>query len=152
MMECKAMNDVVRYTKISSGYLMVLREGDDAFANLEALMVAEQIPSATLVGLGFAGKATFGFFDFAKKQYEPREFNNLELASITGTLAWKIGKPSVHAHAVAAGRNFSAVGGHLLTLEVGTGSLELTITVHQQRLERHFDPGIGANFLSIGVE
>ena len=113
------MNDMVRYTKIPSGYLMVLREGDDAFANLEALMVAEQIPSATLVGLGFAGKATFGFFDLDKKQYEPREFKNLELARITGMLAWKTDKPSVHAHAVAEGRNFSAVGGHLLS----TGAL-----------------------------
>ncbi|EIM30198.1 PPC domain-containing DNA-binding protein [Microvirga lotononidis] len=140
---------ITRYVKIPTGYLMVLRQGDAMFAELEAFMAAEDIPSATLAGFGFAGTVTFGFFDFAKKEYDPGTFEDMEMASITGTLAWKQGRPSVHAHGVAAAKDFTAVGGHLLALEVGTGSLEITIAVHDKRLERHVDPRIGANILSL---
>jgi hypothetical protein len=33
---------------------------------------------------------------------------------------------------------------------VGTGSMEITLIVHQKRLERAVDPCIGANVLGIG--
>jgi predicted DNA-binding protein with PD1-like motif len=70
----------------------------------------------------------------------------------TGTLAWKNGEPSVHRHGVAGDAGFATVGGHLLGLEVGTGSLEITITLHERRLEREVDPHIGANILSLGAD
>ena len=138
----------VRYTKTPTGYLMVLLQGDNMFVQLEALMDSGQIPSASFSAFGLK-IVTFGFFDFVKKQYDPGSFENVEMASITGTLAWKDGKPSVHAHGVACDDGFASVGGHLLALEVGTGSLEITITAHPQKLERKLDPKIGANVLRI---
>lgn len=139
-----------RWISTPTGFLMVLREGDDVFAQLEALMVQENLPSASLSGFGFLRRATFGFYDFGQKAYRPQTFEQLELASMTGTLAWKEGKPSVHAHGVAGDAGFATVGGHLLGLEVGTGSLEITVTRHERRLEREVDPRIGANILSLG--
>ena len=138
-----------KFTKTPTGYLMVLLQGDDLIAQLEALILSERIPSASFSAIGFAKIATFGFFDFVKKQYDPGSFENVEMASITGTLAWKDGQPSVHAHGVACDHSFAAVGGHLLALEVGTGSLEITITTHLRKLERKLDPNIGANVLRI---
>jgi predicted DNA-binding protein with PD1-like motif len=138
-----------RFTKTPTGYLMVLLQGDNLFVQLEALMESEQIPSASFSAFGFARLATFGFFDFAKKQYDPRLFENVEMASITGSLAWQDGKPSIHAHGVGCDHTFAAVGGHLLALEVGTGSLEITITAHAQKLERKLDTKIGANVLDV---
>lgn len=134
---------------IRTGILMVLREGDDVFAELEALMPAEQIPSASFVGFGFLRKVTFGFFDFEKRAYNPKTFKNVEMANMTGTLAWQDGRPSIHAHGVVCDRDFAAVGGHLLALEVGTGSVEITITLHPRRLERERDAALGANVLSL---
>jgi uncharacterized protein len=138
-----------RLTETPTGYLMVLLQGDNMFVELEALMQNEQIPSASFSAFGFARLATFGFFDFVKKQYDPGSFENVEMASVIGTLAWKDGKPSVHAHGVACDHRFASVGGHLLALEVGTGSPEITIIVHAQKLERRLDPIIGANLLII---
>ncbi|WP_375337408.1 MULTISPECIES: hypothetical protein [Rhizobium] len=43
----------------------------------------------------------------------------------------------MHANASAAGADFHAFSGHLLGLIVGRGSIEITITVHDRRLERH---------------
>ncbi|WP_245314486.1 PPC domain-containing DNA-binding protein [Labrys sp. WJW] len=138
-----------RYIQTPDGYFMVLRQGDDVFARLEALMKEKAVPAASFVGFGFLRQATFGFFDFDDKAYRPKTIENLELANMTGTLAWKDGKPAIHAHGVAADDNFHAFGGHLLALEVGRGSLEIRVSVFPTRLERALDPAIGANVLQL---
>jgi predicted DNA-binding protein with PD1-like motif len=143
------MSEPKRYIPTPAGFLMVLRQGDDVFSSLEALMRDEVIPSAVISGFGFVRKATFGFFDFEAKQYRPKAMENLELTNLTGTLAWKDGKPSIHAHGTAGDDSFHAFGGHLLALEVGRGSLEISVLVIPTRLERAADPGIGANVLQL---
>jgi predicted DNA-binding protein with PD1-like motif len=100
-----------RFIKTPTGYLMVLLQGDNLFVQLKALMESEQIPSASFSAFGFARLAAFGFFDFVKKQYDPGSFENVEMASITGTLAWKDSKPSVHAHGVACDKRFAVMSG-----------------------------------------
>jgi predicted DNA-binding protein with PD1-like motif len=141
-----------RWTRTPTGFLMVLREGDDVFAQLAALMLEQAVPSASFMGFGFLRRATFGFYDFERREYRPKSFEQLELANMTGTLAWKNDEPSVHAHGVAGDAGFATVGGHLLGLEVGTGSLEITVILHERRLERQVDPRIGANILSLGAD
>jgi len=143
------MNGTGKYLHTATGYLMVLTEGDDLFAELDKLANAEKLTSASVSAFGFAGSVTLGFFDFAKRDYDPATFRDREMTGITGTLAWKDGKPSLHAHGVGGGRDFSVVGGHLLALTVGRGSLEVTLTVHPQRLERKEDTRFGANILQL---
>lgn len=143
------MADRARYVAVPQGFLMVLRRGDDVFAHLEALTRNEAIPSAMLLGFGFAGRATFGFYDFSAKDFRPKTFENLELTNLTGSLAWKEGKPSVHAHGTATDDSFQAYGGHLLALEVGRGSIEILVTVLPTQLERAIEPDVGANVLQL---
>jgi predicted DNA-binding protein with PD1-like motif len=66
-----------------------------------------------------------------------------------GTLAWKKDSVSVHAHGVVADKTFRAFGGHILEATVGTGSVEIFITVHDKIFERKKDESIGADVLSI---
>ncbi len=132
-----------------TGYLMVLRQGADVLAELARLAQKEAIPSASFVGMGFLEEVTFGFYDFGKKAFDPKTFHKVELASLTGTVAWQNGKPSIHAHGIVAGADFAGVGGHLLGLSVGTGSVEITIFRHETRLERVVDPVIKANILEL---
>jgi len=136
------------YVKVPSGYLMVLREGDDVFKALEAFALAENIPSSNFTGMGFVN-LTFGFFDFKSKDYIPRDFTNVELASLHGTLAWKDGKPSIHAHGVISDKTFQAYGGHILKADVSTGSLEIMLTIHDKAFQRKHDPGLGADILDL---
>ena len=81
-----------------------------------------------------------------KKDYDKRELRDVELASLRGSIAWQDGKPSLHAHAVAADRTFAAQGGHLLAFRVGKGSLELEIVLTKP-LDRRRDEALGANVL-----
>lgn len=143
------MSEPKRYIPIPTGFLMVLRQGDDVFARLEALMRDEAIPAAVINGFGFVGKATFGFFDYETKQYRPKTMMDLELTNLTGTLAWKDGEPALHLHGTAGDDSFRSFGGHLLALQVGRGSLEISVLLIPTRLERAVDPGIGANVLQL---
>lgn len=142
-------DDQRRYVKTSTGFLMVLRRGDDVFAELAKLAERENIGAATLAGIGFLETATFGFYDFEKKAFDPRTFSKVEMASLTGSIAWQDGQPSIHAHAAVSDDSFATYGGHALALTVGTGSAEITVTVHPGRLEREVDPEIGANVLQL---
>ncbi len=143
------MTEQKRHIPTPSGFLMVLRQGDDVFERLEDLMRGESIPFATIVGFGFLHKVTFGFFDFETKEYRPKTLEDVELTNLTGTLAWKDGEPAIHAHGTACDATFQAFGGHLLALEVGRGSLELNVQTNPIRLERAVDIDIGANILQI---
>lgn len=138
----------VRYTKVPSGYLMVLHQGDSLMKELETLAIREQVPSASFTGQGFVN-VRFGFFDAKAKQYKPKEFNKVELSGMTGTLAWQNGKPSVHAHGVAAGSDFVAHAGHILAASVDTGTLEILVVVHDKKLQRRKDEQLGANILRL---
>ena len=140
--------DVPRYIKTPTGYLMVLRMGDNAFAELTKLAKAESIPAASVTALGFA-HATFGYWNADRKEFDAKTFSNVEMGSIAGSVAWKEGEPSIHLHGVAGDSNFNAYGGHLLDLEVGTGSMEITLIVHEKKLERAIDACIGANVLGL---
>ncbi|RXK82005.1 DNA-binding protein [Filimonas effusa] len=138
-----------RYVKTPTGYLMVLREGDNVFAEIEKLAVREKVPAASFFGLGFAGSAIFGFYDFNKKKFNPKEFKRVEMGSLTGSIAWSEGRPSLHMHGVATDEKFQAFGGHLLSLAVGTGSMEITVMVHDQKRERKVEQPLNANVLQL---
>ena len=138
-----------KYVKTPTGYLMVLRHGDDVLKHLERLAVVENIPSASFMGIGFMQDATFGFYDFTRKVFDPHTFHNVEMANMTGTIAWKEGKPSIHVHGIVTDSTFDAHGGHVLGLVVGTGSSEITIVLHPHKLDRFVDPEISANVLGL---
>lgn len=138
-----------KYIETPTGYFMVLTHKDNVIGALTALAAREELPSASFFGIGFAGSATFGFYDFDDKVFVPKTYLDLEMASLNGSIAWQDGKPSIHAHAANTGGDYTAVGGHILDLEVGTGSMEITILRHGKRLERRIEPTIKANVLQL---
>ncbi|TPG24457.1 PPC domain-containing DNA-binding protein [Variovorax guangxiensis] len=138
-----------KVTRTPTGYLMVLRNGDDVLAHIERLAVVEQIQSASIFGIGFMREATFGFYDFSRKVFDPKTFKDVEMANLTGSIAWKEGKPSIHAHGIVTDATFIGAGGHFLGMTVGTGSCEITVILHPHKLERFVDPAIGANVLGL---
>jgi len=144
----KIRSSVKRYVKVPAGYLMVLRQNDRVLEQLENFARVENIPAASFTGMGFVD-ITFGFFDFQTRKYAPRDFKSVELVSMHGTIAWKKDSTSIHAHGVVSDNTFQAFGGHILNATVGTGSVEILITVHDKQFERTKDDAIGADVLSL---
>jgi uncharacterized protein len=136
------------YSKVSNGYIMVLKQHQNLFDELERLATDEKIPSANFTGMGFVN-ITFGYFNFGTKEYQPGDYSNVELASMHGSIAWKEGRPSVHAHGVVGDQKFEAHAGHILKATVSTGSLEIMVTVHDKQFERRRDERLGADVLDI---
>ncbi len=120
-----------------------------AGAEVATIMLREDVPSASVSGFGFVARARFGFFDFDAGDYDPADFRDLGITTLSGTLAWMDGARSIHAHAAGGGRDFHVVGGHVLSLVVGRGSFELTITVHPARMSRTMEPEIRAKVLRL---
>ncbi|CAG5068164.1 hypothetical protein DYBT9623_00893 [Dyadobacter sp. CECT 9623] len=141
-------DSIPKYVKVPAGFVMVLRQGDNVFKEIENMATKEQIPSANFTGMGFVS-AKFGFFNFKTKEYDPKNFKDVELASMQGSIAWQNGKPSLHCHGVVTGKDFKAYGGHLLEATVGTGSVEIMITVHDKQFQRLMEEPPGANVLNI---
>jgi predicted DNA-binding protein with PD1-like motif len=137
-----------KYTATTDGYLLVLKPGDDVLGAIKELAERERIPSGNFSGIGFV-TATFGYFNPETKTYEPKEYKDVELASLNGSIAWQNDTASIHAHALATNRKFETFGGHLLAATVGNGTVEVYITVYKQRLQRKKDPAIGANVLQL---
>jgi len=137
-----------QYVKVPEGYLMVLEQGDDILKKLEDFTMAEKIPSANFTGMGFVNMK-FGFFNYDTKEYEPKQFNDVELAAMQGTIGWQKGKVSIHAHGVVTDRTFQAYGGHILDGKVGKGTLEIMIFVHDKKFERIKDEKRGYNILCL---
>ncbi|MDQ1163182.1 putative DNA-binding protein with PD1-like motif [Chryseobacterium sp. SORGH_AS 447] len=141
--------DQCRYIKTPAGYLMVLRQDDDVLAQIENMAKTENIPSASFTGIGFASDVTFGFFDFNAKKFNPKTFTKVEMGSLTRSIAWNEKGPSLHIHGVATDDKFNAYGGHILSLHVGTGSMEIYVTVNDQKLERKIEQPLNANVLQL---
>lgn len=142
--------DQCRYIKTATGYLMVLRQGDNVLAHIEKLATTENIPSANFTGIGFASDVTFGFYDVKEKKFNPKTFSNVEMGSLTGSIAWNEKGPSIHIHGFATDDRFKAYGGHVLSMHVGTGSMEIYVTAHDQKLERKIEQPLNANVLQLG--
>lgn len=144
--------DNCRYIKTPAGYVMVLRQGDDVITHLENLAKTENIPSASFTGIGFASDVTFGFYDFNAKKFNPKTFKKVEMGSLTGSVAWDEKGPSIHVHGIATDDKFNAYGGHILSLHVGTGSMEIYVTVNDQKLERKIEQPLNANVLQLNCQ
>ncbi|MCY0967683.1 PPC domain-containing DNA-binding protein [Chryseobacterium wangxinyae] len=144
--------EICRYTKTLTGFLMVLREGDDVISRIENLAKTENIPSASFTGIGFAADVTFGFYDFNAKKFNPKTFKKVEMGSLTGSIAWNEKGASIHIHGVATDDKFKAFGGHILSIHVGTGSMEIYITASDKKLERKIEQPLNANVLQLSCQ
>ncbi|WPU66710.1 PPC domain-containing DNA-binding protein [Peredibacter starrii] len=140
LVSCSTMN------RTKTGYILVLKEGDNVFKTVEEFVKKQEIQGATMFGTGFV-KVKFGYFKAEEKKYDEREMPPMELASFTGTIAWEGKEPSIHAHGVVSGEDFMAYGGHILDATVGKGTMEITILDHGQKLKRKEDKQLGAKVL-----
>ncbi|MBP0582768.1 DNA-binding protein [Labrys sp. LIt4] len=107
-------------------FVLVLDDGEEAFATITEFVRRENIASASLTAIGAFSRATVGWFDFASHSYRKIAIDQqCEVLSILGDVAeGDDDKPSVHIHAVLGLSDGTTRGGHFLdgivhpTLEV----------------------------------
>lgn len=96
-------------------YLFKLPKGKDLLESLADFCHDNQVKCGVVSVVGSVANATVGYYDQSKKKYEKKVINEeMELLSLTGNVSIQDNRPQVHAHVVFAGKDYNAVGGHLM--------------------------------------
>lgn len=126
-------------------HVVILDEGEEAFAALTRFANAEGLAAASLTAIGAFEKATIGWFDLAARTYRRIEIDEqCEVLSALGDVAvGDDGKASLHIHVVLGLSDGTTRGGHFLSGRVRP-TLEVVLTQAPAMLRRrkHADLGI----------
>ncbi len=114
-------------------------------AALAAFCREQDIRCGTVSGIGAVRNATFRFLDPATNNYVDKTFaEQMELTNIIGNISEKDGEVYLHVHVTASRRDYTCIGGHLLSTEIN-GACELVIERIPALAGRRFDPETGLN-------
>ncbi|MBP3941808.1 MAG: DNA-binding protein [Christensenellaceae bacterium] len=139
----------MKFGKFGDSYFIRLEKGEEIVSSLEKLCRQEKIRLGEISGLGAASSVRIGLFDIDENQFFENHIEEpLEIASITGNVSEMDGEVYLHIHAVAAGRDGKAVGGHLKEAVI-SATAEIFIRCLDGAVDRFFDPEIGLNLLSL---
>ncbi len=140
----------MKWYKNERADVVILERGEELISTLEAYTIENNLPGAWLQsGLGGAGQATLSFYDLDKKEYVDRTLNDpLEILSLQGNLSWVDAKPFWHVHGTFGNEQYSAIGGHIKSLEIAlTG--ELLVVPLETQMTRVFDETTGLKLLRL---
>lgn len=104
------------------------------------------ITAGQVTGIGAVNEAVFRFLDPATKQYVDRSFREqMEITNLCGNISRKDGQPYLHIHLTCSRRDYSCIGGHLLSARIN-GACELLVEAYPQaRVGRRPDAETGLN-------
>ncbi|MBO9541521.1 DUF296 domain-containing protein [bacterium] len=123
--------------------LIAFAPGESFLDGLLKLAAEKQIQAARFTAIGAFSSVTLGYFDRARKDYQPNTWNEqVEACSLIGNISLFEGQLKVHCHAVIGTSNGSAHGGHLLQAIVWP-TLEVFLDVLSVPLARTRDPQTG---------
>jgi predicted DNA-binding protein with PD1-like motif len=130
--------------------VLVCDRGDDPMEALTAAAKRFDLSAASLSGIGAFSAVNLGFFDRGRRRDYARRVirEQVEVVSLVGNVALDQGEPRVHAHAVVARSDGSALGGHLLAGCVDP-TLEVMIVESPATLRRKIDPATGLALLDV---
>ena len=138
----------MEYRRFSDTFIMRLNRGEEIIASIGALCEREGIKLGCVSAVGAVGEATLGYFDTNEKQYFTHQYAGIyEIANLSGNISTQDGKPYLHIHAVLAGEDGTAFGGHL-SRAVVSATCEVLIRVLDGHVGRSFSEEIGLNLVT----
>ena len=131
-------------------FVLILDQGEEAFAAVTAFANAQAINAASVAAIGAFESAEVGWFDLAAKRYRPISVDEqCEVLSLLGDIAQgDDGRASLHLHAVLGLRDGSVRGGHFLGGNVRP-TLEVTIVRTAPNLRRKNRADLGIALIDI---
>jgi uncharacterized protein len=136
-------------TASGRSYALVFDLNDDVLTQLQRFCERENVYAAFFYGIGGYRRATLGYYDMQKKEYEPIEVDEqVELASLIGNVTNFEGKPRIHAHCVVGHRDGHTTAGHLLH-GVVSPTLEIMVQDSNVPLQRTQRSEIGIPLIDL---
>ena len=127
-------------------YVLSLDNHVEVSAAIAAFCTEKGILAGNVVGLGAVSEATFRFLDPNTLKYVDKTFTEqMEITNLTGNISQKDGKPYLHLHITASRRDYTCIGGHLLSAYIN-GACELYVEAFPGvEIGRYADPATGIN-------
>ena len=134
-------------------FALIFDKGDEFVQTLTDWAKEHQISAASFTAIGAFERATLGYFDRDKMDYDQIPINEqVEVLTLAGDIALKDdGTPKVHAHCVVGKRDGTAHGGHVLEALVWP-TLEVMLTQAPRRLVRKHDAETGLALIVPGAQ
>lgn len=108
-------------------YVLSIDNHQEIMAALAAFCQSQHILAGSITGIGAISEATFRFLDPATKKYVDKTFEEqMEITNLTGNISAKEGEVYLHVHLSCSRRDYSCVGGHLLSARIN-GACELLV-------------------------
>jgi predicted DNA-binding protein with PD1-like motif len=137
------------FKQFGSKYVLSIDNHQEISAVLAAFCREKDIRCGAVYGLGAINKATFRFLDPATKKYVDKTFEEqMEITNLTGNISRKDGEVYLHLHITASRRDYSCIGGHLLSA-VLSGACELVVESFDGEIGRRFDSETGLNLYDL---
>ena len=136
-----------KYTEVASfKYAVSLDNHVEIMEALAAFCKEKEILAGSVSGIGAISEATFRFLDPMTKKYVDKTFSEqMEITCLIGNISQKDNKPYLHVHVTAGRRDYTCVGGHLLSARIN-GACELLVEdFFEATLGRRFDDETGLN-------
>lgn len=129
-----------------NAFVLSLDNHAEVSAALAAFCAERGILAGNITGLGAVSEATFRFLDPHTLKYVDKTFaEQMEITNLTGNISQKDGKPYLHLHITASRRDYTCIGGHLLTAVIN-GACELYVEAFPGvEIGRYTDPVMGIN-------
>ncbi|KAF0096277.1 MAG: hypothetical protein E1N59_244 [Puniceicoccaceae bacterium 5H] len=146
----------MRYQKIGSSgddsFVLVFESGEPVMEKLASFVEKEGVHSARFHGIGAFKEAGLRYFDAESREYiEIPVREQVELLTLTGTVATRKGEPQLHAHAILGKATGECVGGHLKDAVVHP-TLELMVVTSPAHLHREFDSSVELPLLQLDAD
>ena len=146
-MRAKVLNEAPERT-----IALIFDSGDEPVSLIETFATAHGLSASRISAIGAFERATLGYFDWQRKDYERIDVNQqVEGLSLLGDIALADGKPKVHLHAVLGKRDGTTIGGHLLEARVRP-TLEVMLIESPSYLKKEHDAETGLALIRIGAD
>lgn len=137
----------MEYQKMGDHIVVRIDRGDEIIASLKKIMIAENIQTGIVNGIGATNDIELGCYQVAEKTYHSKvHHGEMEIISLAGNMSHMHGEPYLHLHATVAHENGSVYGGHM-NYAVISATAELFLTSIDHPLDRQYDDTVGLNTL-----
>lgn len=136
-----------KYLSTKDGrFILSINNHEEISAALADFCRKKGVWSGIVGGIAAISQATFRFLDPVTKAYVDKTFDEqMEITCLAGNISSKDGEVYLHLHVTASRRDYTCVGGHLLTATVN-GACELFVEDYGLNgVGRKFDPETGLN-------
>lgn len=139
----------MEYRRQDYDVIVRLDKGEEVIASIMKLMDELEIKSGSFNGLGASDDVVLGIYIPADKQYYREEYKqDVEIASLFGTLSRMDGKAYIHSHAAIGDPVHGIIAGGHLEKAVISCTCEIHLKILDFNLGRKFSEEIGLNLMT----